>query len=124
MAGCVVARPDLPCLTAGDLRIFVLCGRHHSIRSVENDPKLPRVKHGGLTVPPYGAEHAKLLKMAARTQRVDFGSAHLPVLRVSYRTLFALPTSCVATRDAHDRAKKKPFSTPDDGTPPPSFQFH
>ena len=47
--------------------MFVLCGRHHSIRSVENDPKLPRVRHGGLTVPPYGAEHAKLLKMAART---------------------------------------------------------
>eukprot|EP00966_Prymnesium_polylepis_P027994 647361-Prymnesium_polylepis.1 len=69
MAGYVVARLNLPCLTAGDLRMFVLCGRHHSIRRVENDPKLPRVRHGRLTVPPYGAEHAKLLKMAARTHR-------------------------------------------------------
>ena len=47
--------------------MFVLCGRHHSIHSVENVPKLPQVRHGGLTVPPYGAEHAKLLKLAAHT---------------------------------------------------------
>eukprot|EP00966_Prymnesium_polylepis_P116230 2686629-Prymnesium_polylepis.1 len=42
----------------------------------------------------------KKIRVESAYAQVDFGSAHLPVLRVSYGTLFALPTSWVAARDA------------------------